>query len=107
VNTVHWNDPGDKLVSGSDDTRVCIWDASIIFFWAKICACSLSFCCSFHLSYRLIEKDYGEIGKVNGKCLLAIESGHTASTPFLPPVSITAMCFSGLLLFGSLAFLTC
>jgi WD40 repeat protein len=33
VNTVHWNDPGDKLVSGSDDTRVCIWDASIIFFF--------------------------------------------------------------------------
>lgn len=26
VNTVCWSDNGELLVSGSDDTRVCIWD---------------------------------------------------------------------------------
>lgn len=26
VNTVNWSENGDLLVSGSDDTRVCIWD---------------------------------------------------------------------------------
>jgi len=26
VNTVNWNETGDLLISGSDDTQICIWD---------------------------------------------------------------------------------